>query len=473
MFVIDRRLAQTLRAVLRRGSDETPARADRLPVVFRQGTHGLLVTACTEEFAMACTVPGPVGEGVFACAAGALAAFEGRTDDPVELAPGPETIRARWIDNGIPQQHDLLALAVDGLPVMPAGPKQFTPMPAALLPALHEASISTIHTPNKYALNRIQLKGRAGQVIGSDSRQLLVQGGFTFPFTEDLLIPRSGLFNLPALLNESEVALGRTETHLALRVGNWSFTWLIDAKGRFPDAACLIPKPSAAKTRFELDPQDAEFFVRVLGRRLQTSDDLNLTLDLGESACFRFKRGTQVVEIALPRSRVDGAAVRVHVDVRQVLRAIEQRFAKFEVSGAGKPYLARADDRLFLAMPLNESLCVLPHADAVRMSPLDQALVPVRKKVARMLPAERPVVTTSTEVTPVTSVVVGTSPIESDEPFDVFNEATALADAVARAALHAGRVLGYLRGLYRQPQVSQFVRQSFHSLTDRIARSNP
>ncbi|MCE9534692.1 MAG: hypothetical protein K8T89_26755 [Planctomycetes bacterium] len=103
-----------------------------------------------------------------------------------------------------------------------------------------KASTVAAREPTKYALNRVQLRGRADSVLASDQRQLFQEGGFHFPFTEDLLISRSGLFGLPPFAESKIVGIGRTETHLAIRVGPWTFAFFIDKQGRFVGSMAAI-----------------------------------------------------------------------------------------------------------------------------------------------------------------------------------------------------------------------------------------
>src|SRR5207302_868107 len=114
------------------------------------------------------------------------------------------------------------------------------------------------NTSTKYAITRVQLRGKAGAIVGTDTRQLLVSGGYAFPFTEDLLIQRSGIFGLQPFQASDEVGIGRTDTHLFVRVGPWMFAFFIDKQGRYPDAAAIIPRSSNSSTRFKLDPGDAQ-----------------------------------------------------------------------------------------------------------------------------------------------------------------------------------------------------------------------
>ena len=109
--------------------------------------------------------------------------------------------------------------------------------------------------PTKYVINRIQLRGKNGDVAGTDTRQLFVSGGFKFPFTDDVLIPRSGIFGLQPFLTMEDVGIVRTDMQIVVRVGKWMFAFFIEKQGRYPDWSSIIPRSSRAETRFRLDAE--------------------------------------------------------------------------------------------------------------------------------------------------------------------------------------------------------------------------
>ena len=79
---------------------------------------------------------------------------------------------------------------------------------AGFLAALHEATRSAARDGVRFALQRVLLSGSKGEVVASDGRQLLVQGGFSFPWTADLLVPATGLFGCKELNADSPVQVG-------------------------------------------------------------------------------------------------------------------------------------------------------------------------------------------------------------------------------------------------------------------------
>lgn len=466
MFAIERRTALLLRAALRLCLDGPPRRADAVPVLFRHTKNGYLAHARTAEFAVLYSQPGPAGKGVLAFEASALAQFEGKSDEPVRLVrTHPDKAAARWDDGGVPREFVLPVVEPEKVPVPPTLPRSFVPVPSQFLNALHEAGRTTAKDPTRYSIHRVQLSGKEGRVIGTDTRQLLVQGGFTFPFAEDLLVPRTRVFGHPAFRPAEGAELGRTESHVVIKLGPWLFALSIDAEARFPDAGSIVPRAGTPATRLRLHPADAECFLAALGRRLKgpAAQELPVTLDLGPAPCLRFQPDGRVLEVPLARSQASGGTVRLCVPLPRLLRALELGFTEFEVRDPEKPFAARDGERVYLAMPLPAAGALGPSEDAVRVAPAEvrpaRPLVPVRKDS----PA-----TTAVAVPAAADVAVAA-------PFDVFTEAEGLKDAVVRAAAHAGRILRWLREVCGRPQVLQAVRGSLHAIADRLPtfKENP
>ena len=109
-------------------------------------------------------------------------------------------------------------------------------MPAGFLTVLDEACRTAGKEPGgRFALTRIQLRGKRGDVVATDGRQLLVQGGFRLPWSDDVLVPRTSVFSCREFACHEEVLLGRTPTHVAVRCGPWTLLLAIDPNSRFPD----------------------------------------------------------------------------------------------------------------------------------------------------------------------------------------------------------------------------------------------
>src|SRR5262249_57995602 len=126
------------------------------------------------------------------------------------------------------------ACDVANLPPFPEPPKTLVPMEPGFLDALYEATRTAARDGVRFGVQRLQLRGGRGEVVGTDGRQLLLQGGFAFPWKEDLLVPAAPVFGCPELPRDAPVALGKTDTHVCVRVGPWALHLAVYKESRFP-----------------------------------------------------------------------------------------------------------------------------------------------------------------------------------------------------------------------------------------------
>src|SRR5262249_10805221 len=116
--------------------------------------------------------------------------LEGARDTAVRLAKnGDDRVQAKWDDGGVPQVRDYHALDRANLPPFPEAPQNLVAMEPGFLTALHETSRTAAPASVRFAVQKVQLRGGKGEVIGTDGRQLLLQGGFRFPWKDALLVP--------------------------------------------------------------------------------------------------------------------------------------------------------------------------------------------------------------------------------------------------------------------------------------------
>ena len=219
----------------------------------------------------------------------ALADVEGRDDSPVVLeAVAPDRTVARWHDHGVPQSREYDVPALDALAPFPDEPRSWAELPRGLLDALAEATATGSDDGTRYALNCVKLRGGdAREVVATDGRQLLVHGGFAFPWAGDVLVKRSPVFASKGLPRDRPVSVGKTDAHVVLRVGPWTL-YLEVQDARFPRVDQVIPDPSAVTTRLSLDAADAAFLAQALDR-LPGADELNspATVDLNGRVAVR------------------------------------------------------------------------------------------------------------------------------------------------------------------------------------------
>jgi len=256
MITLTRREARRLRAVFRRSALGIPHRGITSPLVL-QANPGLGLRARFQKpyAAVECVVRDshPCEEAV-SLPLDALGDFEGRDDSPVELEPAEDggTV-ARWADHGIPQAR-VYEKTWPVPPPFPAPPPAFSPAGTELLDALEAAADTGCDDSPRYALDAIQLRGKLGEVVATDGRQLLVQSGFDFPWEGDLLVRRTPLFGSSALPRHKPVELGKGDNHVVLKAGPWTLYLWVDDKARFPRTDDVPPEERDITSRLCLDP---------------------------------------------------------------------------------------------------------------------------------------------------------------------------------------------------------------------------
>ena len=155
-----------------------------------------------------------------------LAACEGSRPDPVQLDfTVADKVTASWTDKRVPVVLDFATSAPDDtLPPFPPLPETFASNEPELWTALREAAATTDQQPHRFALSCVQLCGTSGKIVATDGQQALVQSGFTFPWTEDLLVPASGVFGCRELPGDQPIQVGKTEDWVTFKTGPWTIS---------------------------------------------------------------------------------------------------------------------------------------------------------------------------------------------------------------------------------------------------------
>jgi hypothetical protein len=368
---IPRSLARRLSAVLR--SSIRKPYFPHVPLVdFHADAQGLCVRVAQGEVAVEYRQPGALRRANLTLPLDALAAVEGRDDGPIALDAGDaDQIIARWEDKGIPQIAAFTVLDNLKRQVFPDPPGQFVANPPALLTALAEAARSASEGETRYAMHRLLLRGKHGDVVGTDSKELYIHAGFTFGWPDNLLVTRVTAFGRPELGSVEAVEIGKTDQHVAVRFGTWTIFLGIDEIGRYPPVDLVVPNPSAATTVCRFAPGDVEFLVRSLPRLPGKADSNKpVTVDLNGHVSVRARAAGQprTTELALTRSETTGAAARLNLNRDHLSRALQLGFTELRVITPSKPMVCRDDHRIYLMMPLEPKDALLPAAEALRIA---------------------------------------------------------------------------------------------------------
>jgi hypothetical protein len=94
----------------------------------------------------------------------------------------------------------------------------------------------------------------------------LIQGGFDFPSKEDVLVPAVSVFGCPELRQDVAVTVGRTASHVCVRVGPWTIHLAIDQDGRVPQVDRAVPPQTGTTATCRFAPEDAALLLEELPR---------------------------------------------------------------------------------------------------------------------------------------------------------------------------------------------------------------
>jgi Phosphate-selective porin O and P len=228
-------------------------------------------------------------------------------------------IRCRWTDRGAPRESAFDAVDVGSAPRMPSQPPRMRPSDHFLLSALHECGRTTSSESIRFAFGKTQLRGKDGQIVATDGRQLLVWNGFRFPFSDNVLVPAVPVFGSRELGSQTSVRVGRAGEQFVVDVGPWSVGLKIDATARFPDVAALLAT-SADASLLRFSDTDVGKILQFLGGRFVRSDK-------EQAVRFRLSSKPEMIVaescVPLAQSEVDGTPRTVAVSVRHLMRALQ------------------------------------------------------------------------------------------------------------------------------------------------------
>ena len=225
MLTFSRQLAKQIRAVFRRALQISTSQTDQV-VWLVADDSGLRVRAQNERATAEYHLRGAAVTEALPVTMEALAACEGtRADEIVSSELNADgMVVLRWTDRSIPHsfQFDAKKIRPDPSPTLP---ETWASNPPRLLNALNDAMKIVPPDATRYATNCVQLRPNGGRIAATDTHQLLIESGFTFPGNSDVLIPRTTLFGSRELPTDQSVEVGVTANHGVFRVGPWTF-WL-------------------------------------------------------------------------------------------------------------------------------------------------------------------------------------------------------------------------------------------------------
>jgi hypothetical protein len=391
---------------------------------------------------------------------------EGSRPDPVQLDFSvADKVTASWTDKRVPVLLDFATSAPDdALPPFPPLPETFTTNEPDLWLALREAAATTDQQPHRFALSCVQLCGTQGKIFATDGQQALVQSGFTFPWSEDLLVPASGVFGCRELPADQPIEVGKTEDWVTFKTGPWIISLKLEKDARFPDVSRHIGDPTAAASHLRIADSDGDFLNDALPR-LPCEDNTNcpVTLDLNGQVLIRGKAADQsrATELALSNSRLDGDAITVNSNREYLLRALRLGFREMCLYGNEQPVLCDDGRRQYVFALLNPEAPIPSRPDLIRIASIQHQAAD-----ASGHPQPRRRKTTVSEPTP-QSPPIGEKPATKAKRSSASKRPSPIEQAIAfRDALRATVVQAneLVRALKQQRRESRIVETTLASL---------
>jgi hypothetical protein len=447
MIAIARDVARKFRAIAKKCLAGRP-RAPAPVFVCRVRTGTLSLWTRTESAGLLYSAPCPLKEATVVVPIDVFAAIEGPGTEAVEISVDRKLQgKATWTDQGVPQSHSFVAMLPGKQHVIPECP-ELTPMPAEFVTALHECGKTVARDAGRFVLNLLQIRGKGGQVIATDSKRALIWGGFVFPFGGDVLIPAIPVFGCRELADEAEISVGHSATDLVVACGPWSVHLPVPSTGKYPDVLSILPKPGTG-TSARLDKTAAEELLHNLPALPGAKEeDQPVTLELGEGLVVRSREeATNVIRELSLGAFVAGPGRSMSVNRQAVGRALTLGCRTIRIHPAAQTLSLEGSNRTLIVAALDPTRIVPRPASSPRSDKIDKAA----DRQSPHSTSERSTPMKTHETNGSSSHGRHDSPAE--ETLDPLAEAEALRVAIAEVGTRVGRLVAALRSSRKEKKV--------------------
>jgi hypothetical protein len=175
-------------------------------------------------------------------------------------------------------------------------------------------------------------------------------------------------------LPDIPVHIGKTKTHVAVRVGAWTFYMRVDTQSRYPPVDDVIPKATTGYTKITVHPDDASFLAHTLPRlSVDLEKDQRITLDLNGQAVIRARPDGQSksTELVLARSQVTGRPMRFNTNRQYLMRMLDLGLNTLQVLDPDRIVYCQDQRRKYAWMSLGKEGALEPSDKAVKILSTD------------------------------------------------------------------------------------------------------
>jgi hypothetical protein len=431
---------------------------------FQAGPDGLTITATTAQAAVGYHDPVPRESCELFVPLDCLKTVGNTKEDHVTLGMNEGQLHAQWQDGAVPRTAVWPFRDEQAMSAFSPAPAMFIDNPPELLIAIREAMLATDANPTRFALNCLRLRGSDGSIAATDGRQIFKQSGFQFGFDDEVLFYPAPVLGCKELPTNTNIDFARTDEHIVLRIGHWTFYQPIEKDRRFPRIEDVIPRNNGVGTTLNMSRTDARFLNDSLNR-LPAIDETNqpVTVDLNGRVAIRAKsaQDAQPTELVLQNSQRDGREVRLATDRRFLSRAIELGFESIYFDDDNHPAVCDNGSRTFVWALLAKDGIVAPAPQTTIIeSPSSQ---PNHKP-----PREKPKSMKSKSPPPLKQESTEQKPPDSKPSKSLIEQAIAFRDELREML---GRANELIRSLKRQKQQQRLMQSTLASLKQLQAAS--
>jgi hypothetical protein len=359
-----------------------------------------------------------------------------------------DRVRCVWTDRGTAKEAIFEPLPFEEGHYVKPLPRKWQNVEPGVLAALHGCGATTGSAGTPFSL--LQLRGKEGRIVGTDGRQLLIMGGFSFPFHDNVLVPAVPVFGSGDFADEREVRMGRTDEHVVIAAGPWTVWLAIDTSSRFPDVTAVISRGTRS-ARLLISEPDAAAILHFLERAAPDAEgETAVSLRFGAAPILTMEsKDARGPELALSRSTCSGPDHVVLVERPHLGRALALGLREVRAAPNQTPVHFVNRDTSYVVASM-EPTSVAKSASGVPQS--DESHVPM-------------CALTEEGGAPMNREKNGHSPVEpAAEMLDPMVEAEALRAALAEAGRRLGRLVTSLRQIQKRQRVFQTAWSSLQHL---------
>lgn len=226
------------------------------------------------------------------------------------------------------------------------------------------------------------MSGPRRSIEATDGRRAFLAHSCQWPWSDDVLIERSGWFEAAAVKRAADAAgclhVCSSGSEVCFKAGPWSLT-VPRLQHRFPDVSRIVPSNETAESVLSLNERGRRALQAAIKiARRQTLSSHAVTLEVGERSYVRYQIDDETHEVVIGAASFSGQPMRVAVSLSVLDDFVRFGVEQLRLVDPHKPVWVRTRDTTYVAMPLHPDFITVAQPDANAAAPIDAELSAVR-----------------------------------------------------------------------------------------------